>query len=54
MVALSFVQTAADIRQARQLLADARRARTSPLVAKLERPQALEHLDEILDVVRRA
>ena len=47
MVALSFVQTASDIRQARQLLAEAH-APDVPLVAKLERPQALEHLDEIL------
>ena len=49
MIALSFVQSAADIRQARQLLADAHAADV-PLVAKLERPQALEHLDEIFDV----
>ena len=48
MVALSFVQSAADLRQARQLMAEAGAADV-PLVAKLERPQALEHLDEILD-----
>jgi pyruvate kinase len=48
MVALSFVQAAADLRQARQLIADAD-ATGVPLVAKLERPQALDHLDEILD-----
>jgi pyruvate kinase len=47
MVALSFVQSAADLRQARQLTLDAGGAGV-PLVAKLERPQALEHLDEIL------
>ena len=52
MVALSFVQSAADLRQARQLMADAHGADV-PLIAKLERPQALEHLDEILAVVRR-
>ena len=49
MIALSFVQSAADVRYARQLLVEA----GSPgvlLVAKLERPQALEHLDEILSV----
>ena len=46
MVALSFVQNAADVRQARQLIADA--GGDAPIVAKLERPQALEHLDEIL------
>jgi pyruvate kinase len=52
MVALSFVQSAADIRQARQLVADATADAPDkshvPIVAKLERPQALEHLDEIL------
>jgi pyruvate kinase len=47
MVAISFVQSAADLRQARQLMLDAGGAGV-PLVAKLERPQALEHLDEIL------
>ena len=49
MVALSFVQTADDIRKARKLLADANRVET-PLVAKLERPQAVEHLGELLTV----
>jgi pyruvate kinase len=48
MVALSFVQTAADLRQARQLMLDGN-GHGVPLVAKLERPEALEHLDEILD-----
>jgi pyruvate kinase len=47
LVALSFVQNAADLRQARQLLADAN-GPDIPLVAKLERPQALEQLDAIL------
>jgi pyruvate kinase len=47
MVALSFVQTAADLHQARRLMADAGSADV-PLIAKLERPLALEHLDEIL------
>lgn len=48
IVALSFVQNAADLRRARQLMAEAGGAEV-PLVAKLERPQALEHLEEILD-----
>lgn len=49
IVALSFVQTAADLRQARELMASSGGAGGDiPLVAKLERPQALEHLDEIL------
>jgi pyruvate kinase len=47
MVALSFVQSAADLRQARQLMVEAN-AGDVPLIAKLERPQALEHLEEIL------
>jgi pyruvate kinase len=47
MIAISFVQTAADLRRARQLMAEAGGSEV-PLVAKLERPQALEHLDEIL------
>jgi len=49
MVALSFVQNAADLRQARQLMAEAN-GQGVPLVAKIERPQALDHLDQILEV----
>jgi pyruvate kinase len=45
-VALSFVQTAADLRHARDLLHKTG-ART-PLVAKLERPEAVDHIDDIL------
>jgi pyruvate kinase len=48
MVAVSFVQTEADLQQARRLMADAGCADV-PLVAKLERPEALKHLKEILD-----
>src|SRR4051812_873733 len=47
IVALSFVQTAADLARARELMAGAG-ASGVPLVAKLERPQALDHLDDIL------
>ncbi len=46
MVALSFVQNAMDVRQARQIITDA--GSHVPLIAKLERPQALDHLDEII------
>ena len=46
-VAMSFVQTAGDLRQARAALAEAG-APDLPLVAKLERPEAVEQLDEIL------
>ena len=47
MVALSFVQHASDLKQARQLMAEANGVDV-PLIAKLERPMALEHLDEII------
>jgi pyruvate kinase len=49
MIALSFVRSADDLRQARRLLTDAG-APGIPLIAKLERPEALQHLDEILKV----
>ena len=48
MVALSFVQTAADVHEARRIMT-AENAGDVPLIAKLERPSALEHLEEILD-----
>ena len=47
MVALSFVRSADDMWQARQILNEAG-APTIPLVAKIERPEALSNLDEIL------
>ena len=47
MVAVSFVQTADDLRRARQIMAEAA-CGDVPLVAKLERPQALDRLDEII------
>ena len=43
MIALSFVQTANDVLRARALM-----EKPVPIVAKLERPEAIEHLDEIL------
>ena len=46
-VALSFVQRAADVQQARDAAARAG-APHVPLVAKLERPEAVAHLDEII------
>ena len=47
-IAMSFVRTADDVRTAKRLIA----ADNSdvPLIAKLEKPQAIEHLEEILDV----
>jgi pyruvate kinase len=49
MVALSFVRSAEDLMHARQLLDECGGSGT-PLVAKLERPEALRHLDDILKV----
>src|SRR5262249_31956019 len=46
MVAVSFVQTAADLEQARRIMGPA--SAEVPLIAKLERPQAVEHIDGIL------
>lgn len=48
-IALSFVQSAADLRQARDAVAMAG-APHLPLIAKLERPEAIARLDEILQV----
>jgi pyruvate kinase len=47
LVALSFVQGADDMRLARQIVED--NNGDVPLIAKIERPQALENLDEILE-----
>jgi pyruvate kinase len=50
MVAVSFVQSAADLEQARQLMGASGvvGAAGVPLIAKFERPQALEQIDGIL------
>src|SRR6202043_3255846 len=47
-VALSFVRTAADVRTVKEIIA----AHKSdvPVIAKLEKPQAIDHLEEILEV----
>ena len=49
MIALSFVRKADDMWQARQILTELGAAAT-PLIAKIERPEALGHLEEILKV----
>jgi len=46
IVALSFVQTPEDLQAARRIVRAANK--DVPIVAKIERPQAMEHLDEIL------
>jgi pyruvate kinase len=48
LAALSFVQSAGDLSRARQIAAEEGRP-DLPLVAKLERPEAIERLDEILE-----
>jgi pyruvate kinase len=48
MIAISFVQSAGDITRVRTIVAEAGLPRV-PLVAKLERPEAIDHLDVILD-----
>ncbi|MGH9564003.1 MAG: pyruvate kinase, partial [Terracidiphilus sp.] len=45
-IALSFVRTAADVRAAKSAIA--RAGKNTPVIAKIEKPEALEHLDEIL------
>lgn len=47
MIALSFVRTAADVDLVRQVMAE--EGRTVPVIAKLEKPQAIENLDDIID-----
>jgi pyruvate kinase len=46
-VALSFVRSAADVRTAKQIIT--RRGSDVPVIAKLEKPQAIDHLEEILE-----
>ena len=46
LVALSFVREASDLRVTRELMRA--RGRVAPLIAKLEKPQAVQHLDAIL------
>jgi pyruvate kinase len=47
IVALSFVRSAADIRAVKQVMSSHRQE--VPVIAKLEKPQALEHLEEIFE-----
>lgn len=48
LVALSFVQSADDIARVKAMMVEEGRPKT-PIVAKLERPEAIDRLDEILD-----
>jgi pyruvate kinase len=47
MVALSFVRSAADVREVKQIIAA--RGADIPVIAKLEKPQALERLEQIFE-----
>ena len=47
-VALSFVRGAADVRAVKKLIAAA--GRDTPVIAKLEKPQAIDNLEEILEI----
>jgi pyruvate kinase len=47
-VAISFVRTAADVHAVRQIISQ--HGSDIPVIAKLEKPQAIEHLEEILEV----
>ena len=48
-ISLSFVRTAADVRTLKELLAA--KGSSKPVIAKIEKPQAVEHLDAILQEV---
>ena len=50
LVALSFVQTADDVLKAREVMAEA--GASVPLIAKIERPAAVENLPAILNVAQ--
>lgn len=47
IVALSFVRSAADVHMVKRIVA--KHGSTAPVIAKLEKPQALEHLEEIFE-----
>lgn len=47
-IALSFVRTAGDVRAAKDAIARNRKA--TPVIAKLEKPEAIDNLDQILSV----
>jgi pyruvate kinase len=46
-VAISFVRSAADVQMVKQIIASDRKE--IPVIAKLEKPQAIDHLEEILE-----
>jgi pyruvate kinase len=46
--ALSFVRSADDIKELKQLIRD--RGKNTPVIAKIEKPEAIQHLDKIIEV----
>jgi len=48
LVAVSFVQSAADVQRTREVMTAA--GRSVPIIAKIERPQAVENVESILEV----
>ncbi|NCC50875.1 MAG: pyruvate kinase [Spartobacteria bacterium] len=48
-IALSFVRTAADVNEVRNVLDE--NDKQIPLIAKIEKPEALDNIDEIIEVV---
>jgi pyruvate kinase len=49
-VALSFVRTAEDIRQLRQvIIREVQKGKRVPVVAKIEKPEAVDNIDEIIE-----
>jgi len=48
MVAVSFVRSAADVLRVKKIVAD--QGSDVPIISKLEKPQAIEHLEAILEV----
>ena len=47
MIALSFVRDAVDIKRVHQIMEE--EGRRVPVIAKIEKPQAVDHLEEIID-----
>lgn len=47
-IALSFVRSASDVKTVKKIIAE--NGKDVPVIAKLEKPQAIDHLEEILEV----
>ena len=47
-IALSFVRSGADVKAVKKIISD--ESKDAPVIAKLEKPQAIDHLEEILEV----